>query len=251
MSSFRKRLLSGELCLGAWISTGSTEVVNVLRWLPFDWFVFDMEHSPIGIESVNAMIGMLSESRVAPIVRVGASDQALVKNVLDAGSQGVVVPLVNSREEAERAVRFSKYPPQGVRGTAFGRAARYGMDGAGYLRSANDENLVIVQVETIAALSHLDDIVSVEGVDAAFVGPSDLTMSLGLVDDRSNPRVVAAMEAVVQACRKHGKVAGVMAASEEEARKALERGFTFVSLGSDVRHLILGAREFLRAAGRS
>lgn len=246
----KKRLLEGETCLGSWISTASTAVVDILKNLPLDWFVFDMEHSPTGIESVSNMIGILGGSEVVPLVRVGQADQALIKNVLDAGSQGVVVPLVNTKEEAERAVQLCKYPPEGIRGTAFSRAAKYGLDGNRYLRNANDENLVIVQIETMTALANLEDIVMVKGVDVAFVGPSDLTMSLGLIDDRSNPRVVRAMEQVVKACKKHGKAAGVMAASTTEATKAVERGFSFISLGSDARHLMVGAREFLKAAGR-
>jgi len=249
-TNLKKRLAAGEVCLGSWISTASPAVVDVLKFLPLDWFVFDMEHSPTGVESVGTMIGTLGGSNVAPIVRVGQADQALIKNVLDAGSEGIVIPLVNSKEEAERAVRLCKYPPLGIRGTAMGRAARYGLDGARYLRSANDENMVIVQIETTTALSNLESIAAVNGVDVLFVGPSDLTMSLGLIDDRTNPRVVDAMLRVVGACREHGKAAGVMAATTDEAKKAVERGFGFISLGSDVRHLIVGAREFLKAAGR-
>lgn len=247
----KNRLLSGETCLGCWISTASTTVVDVLKNLSLDWFVFDMEHSPTGIESVSNMIGLLGGSQVTPIVRVGQADQALVKTVLDAGSQGVMVPLVNTKEEAEYAVRLCKYPPDGVRGTAtLGRAAKYGLDGARYLRRANDENIVIVQIETATALSNLEEVVATRGVDVAFVGPSDLTMSLGLIDDRSNPKVISAMEQVVKACKKHGKAAGVMAASADEAAKAIERGFGFISLSSDVKYLIVGAKDFLKAAGR-
>ena len=244
-------MLAGETCLGSWVSTASPAVVDVLKYLPLDWFVFDMEHSPTGIESVGTMIGTLGGGNAAPLVRVGQADQALIKNVLDAGSEGVVVPLVNTKEEAERAVQLCKYPPDGIRGTAFGRAAKYGLDGARYLRSANDENLVIVQIETAAALSNLEAIASVKGVDVLFVGPSDLTMSLGLIDDRANPRVVDAMLRVVKTCREHGRAAGVMAASPDEAKRAVERGFGFISLGSDVRHLMVGAREFLKSAGRA
>ncbi len=250
-NKLKQRLQAGETTFGTWISSTSPTVLDVLRNLPIDWFVLDMEHSPITVETVAQMITVLAGAEALPLVRVGEADQALIKNVLDSGGGGVVVPLVNTGEDAERVVQLCSYPPLGVRGVASTRAARYGFDSARYLRNANDENLIVAQIETRTALDNLDGILNVKGIDVAFVGPSDLTMQLGLIDDRSNPRVAEAMELVVRACREHGKVAGVMASSVEEARKAVERGFGFISLASDLRYLTYGAREFLKAAGRS
>ncbi len=250
MNDIKKRLYEGETCFGTWISSGSANALDILKNLDFDWFVLDMEHSPITIETVNQMLQVVDGAEAVPLVRVGQHDQAMVKIVLDSGSRGIVFPLVNTPEEAERVVQLASYPPRGIRGVVAGRVTRYGADYGRYLRTANDENLIVAQIETRTSLNNLDEILAVNGIDVAFVGPSDLTMQLGLLDDRSNQKVVDAMLEVVRGCRKHGKIPGIMAASIEEAKSAVERGFRFVSLASDVKFLTLGAREFLKGIGR-
>ncbi len=249
-NTLKRRLERNEVAIGAWISSGSPTMVDLLRKLPFDWFVMDMEHSAISIETVGHMIQVLNGSTATPLVRVGQIDQALFKIVLDTGAQGLVVPLVNSAEEAERAVRFCKYPPTGVRGVAAAKASDYGLSLGSYIRTANDETMVIAQIETPQAVANIREIVGVKGVDLAFVGPSDLTMTMGLLDDRSNPMVAEAMMKVVKACDEAGKAAGVMASTLDEARLAVERGFKFISLATDLRHATMGARSFLEAVGR-
>jgi 2-keto-3-deoxy-L-rhamnonate aldolase RhmA len=194
---------------------------------------------------------VLNGGAATPIVRVGQIDQALFKIVLDTGAYGVVVPLVNTAEEAERAVLFCKYPPMGVRGVAGSKVSDYGMSLGKYIRTANDETTVIAQIETPQAVQNIREIVSVKGVDVAFVGPTDLTMTMGLLDDRSNPKVAEAMLKVVKACDDAGKAAGVMALSLEEARLAVQRGFRFVSLATDMKYVTVGARSFLEAVGRA
>jgi len=249
-NTLKRKLGRKEAVIGTWISSGSPTVVDLLRKLPFDWFVFDMEHSAISIETVGHMIQVLNGSTATPLVRVGQIDQALFKIVLDTGAHGLVVPLVNSPEEAERAVRFCKYPPAGVRGVAATKASDYGLSLGSYIRTANDETTVIAQIETPQAVESIREIVAVKGVDIAFVGPSDLTMTMGLLDDRSNPKVAEAMLKVVKACDEAGKAAGVMASTLDEARLAVQRGFRFISLASDMRHTTMGARSFLEAVGR-
>jgi 2-keto-3-deoxy-L-rhamnonate aldolase RhmA len=250
-NTLKRKLEKKEIAVGAWISSGSPNLVDLLRSLAFDWFVLDMEHSPITIETVGQMIQVLNGSAATPIVRVGQIDQALFKIVLDTGAYGLVVPLVNTAEEAERAVLFCKYPPMGVRGVAASKVSDYGMSLGKYIRTANDETTVIAQIETPQALQNIREIVSVKGIDVAFVGPSDLTMTMGLLDDRSNPKVAEAMLKVVKACDDAGKTAGVMALSLEEARLAVQRGFRFVSLATDMKYATLGARSFLETVGRA
>ena len=249
-STLKKKLGNNESAIGAWISSGSPNLVDLLRKLNFDWFVFDMEHSSISIETVGRMIQVLNGSTITPLVRVGQIDQALLKIVLDTGAHGVVVPLVNTAEEAERAVRFCKYPPQGVRGVAATKSSDYGMSLSNYIRTANEETTIIAQIETPQAVDNINEILAVKGVDVAFVGPSDLTMTMGLVDDRSNPKVTEAMLKVVKACEDAGKTAGTMATSLDEAKLAVQRGFKFISLASEMRFATMGARAFLEAAGR-
>jgi 2-keto-3-deoxy-L-rhamnonate aldolase RhmA len=247
----KRKLARGEKAMGAWISSGSPTALDLLRNFSFDWFVFDMEHSAISIETVAHMAQILNGSVATPLVRVGQIDQAVFKSVLDAGAHGIVVPLVNTVEEAERAVRFCKYPPQGVRGVAANKSSDYGLTLGKYIRSANDETSIIAQIETPQAVENIESIVAVNGVDVAFVGPSDLTMTLGLLDDRNNQKVVDAMLRVVKACDSAGKVAGVMATTLDEAKLAVQRGFRFIALGSDMKYISLGARSFLEAVGRT
>jgi 2-keto-3-deoxy-L-rhamnonate aldolase RhmA len=243
----KKRLADGKTLLGTWITIGHADVPDILEEAGFDWFVFDMEHAPLGPESVSGLVQVLDPSVTCPLVRVGAVEQYLVKSALDLGAHGIVCPLINSAEEARRAVSFAKYPPMGIRGVAPRKAADYGSTFSDYIRTANDATVVVAQIETRQALSSLDDIVSTPGVDVAFVGPTDMTMSLGLADDRGNPKVVDALKQVVRSCSRHDRAPGVLAASPEEAVRDVSLGFRFIGLGSDVRFLTAGAREFLRS----
>jgi 2-keto-3-deoxy-L-rhamnonate aldolase RhmA len=197
------------------------------------------------------MLQVASGSDVVPLVRIGQIDQYLIKLALDAGAYGLVAPLVSSEEEAERLVRYSMYPPRGVRGAAGTRASGYGIDFRNYLRTANNEILIVAQIETRDAVKNIHEILGVKEIDVAFVGPTDLTVSLGLGDDRSNKEVRAAMATVVKACQKHGKIPGVLAISKDEVNSALKMGFRFIALASDMTYLRYGAKEFLASAGRA
>jgi 2-keto-3-deoxy-L-rhamnonate aldolase RhmA len=232
-------------CFGTWISSCSLVSLDALRGLPFEWFMIDTEHAPVNPETVAAMVSLLADGGAAPFVRVGNIDQYLVKQALDAGAYGILVPLVSTEAQARTVVAYAKYPPQGVRGAAAAAASRYGRELASYLRTANAETLVGVQIETKEALDNVDAIAGVAGVDMLFVGPQDLTLSLGLLDDRSNPKVRAAMRTVVEACDRHGKIPGTLVVNPEEKKAAVELGFRFVSLASDVRFLLEGAKYYL------
>jgi len=230
---------------GTWISSSSPVCVDALREMGFDWLMIDTEHSPVNPETLAAMIATVGDTGVTPLVRVGNVDQYLIKQALDSGAQGILVPLVSTEAQARTVVSFAKYPPDGVRGAAAAAASRYGRDLASYLRSANAETIVGVQIETREALENLEAIARVPGVDLLFVGPTDLTLSLGLLDDRKNPRVAEAMRNVVGVCTSHGKVPGTLVIDADEKRRAVELGFRFISLASDVRFLLEGAKAFL------
>ncbi len=251
-NNLKRKLKSEKLCLGTWITIGNPDIVEILKNFEFDWFVFDTEHSYISIETTKTMLQALGDdpsgSGATPIVRVGMNDQLLTKRALDVGAQGILVPLVNTAEEARHAVKYAMYPPKGVRGAGPGRAATYGMKTGEYLRAANDELVLAVQIETVEALSNAEEIISTDGIDIGFVGPTDLTISLGLIDDRGNPKVAEAMRNVVKTCNKYDKVPGTMALNMDEVRKWSELGFKFISLGSDAKHLISGAKSFLEFA---
>ncbi len=240
----RLRTLSAP-SFGTWVSASSLVNLDALRAAGFDWFMIDTEHAQVNPETLAAMTALLNASGAAPYVRVGDIDQYLVKQALDAGARGILVPLVNTSDQARRAVSYAKYPPIGVRGIAAAAASRYGKELGPYLRTANGATVVGVQIETEEALRNVDAIASVDGVDLLFVGPQDLTLSLGLLDDRTHPRVRAAMRTVVEAARAHGKVAGTLVVTPEEKHAAVDLGFRFISLASDVRFLLQGAAHYL------
>ena len=242
----KQRLGASEaVSFGTWISSASFVALDALKGLGFDWFMIDTEHAQVNPETLAMMMGVLREGGPTPLVRVGNVDQYLIKQALDAGAEGILAPLVNTEAQARSVVSFAKYPPEGCRGAAAAAPSRYGLELSAYLRRANAETLVGVQVETREALTHLEAIANVDGIDLLFVGPQDLTLSLGLGDDRTNPKVREAMRAVVDACTRHGKVAGTLAATLEEKRVAIDLGFRFISLASDVRFLLQGARAYL------
>jgi 2-keto-3-deoxy-L-rhamnonate aldolase RhmA len=244
-NSLKARLRSSrDPCFGTWISSSSLIALDALKGVGFEWFMIDTEHAPVNPETLAAMVSLLGADGPTPLVRVGNVDPYLIKQALDAGAQGVLVPLVSTEAQAKAAVGFAKYPPDGVRGAAAAAASRYGMELSSYLRSANAETLVGVQIETKEALDHLEAIASVRGVDILFVGPQDLTLNLGLLDDRKNPKVRDAMRQVVEACERHGKVPGTLVIDPEEKKVAVGLGFRFISLASDVRFLITGAKSY-------
>jgi 2-keto-3-deoxy-L-rhamnonate aldolase RhmA len=246
-SSLKERLRSSrEPSFGTWISSSSPVCVDALRDLGFAWLMIDTEHAHVNPETLASMIALRTESGPVPLVRVGDVNQYLVKQALDAGAEGILVPLVSTEAQAKTAASYARYPPDGVRGIAASAATRYGQQLGAYLRSANARTLVGVQIETREAIEHLESIAAVDGVDLLFVGPQDLTLSLGLVDDRKDPRLREAMAKVVDACRRHDKIPGTLVVDAEEKRAAVDLGFRFISLASDVRFLLNGAKAFLR-----
>lgn len=245
-NSLKSRLGSSrDPSFGTWIASSSIVALDALKGMGFEWFMIDTEHAQVNPETMAAMVAVLGKEGPTPLVRVGDVDQYLVKQALDSGAQGILVPLVSTEAQARAAVSFAKYPPDGVRGIAAAAASRYGTELSTYLRSANSETLVGVQIETKQALENLDSIAEVNGIDILFVGPQDLTLNLGLLDDRANPKVHDAMRLVVSGCERHGKIPGTMVVNSAEKKMAIEFGFRFISLASDVRFLIQGAKDYL------
>ena len=233
--------------LGTWISSASVVVADALKDLGFEWVMIDTEHSPVNRETLAAIVAILADSGPRPMVRVGNVDQYMVKQAFDAGAHGVLAPLVNTEADASALVRFAKYPPDGIRGVAAAAASRYGLELRTYLREANARTVVGVQIETRSAMDHLEAIAAVPGVDLLFVGPQDLTLILGVGDERTHPTVREAMRSVVAACERHGKIPGTLVIDPEEKRTAIDLGFRFISLAADLRFLIHGAKYYLDA----
>jgi 4-hydroxy-2-oxoheptanedioate aldolase len=249
----KERLKQGEPALGAWLSLPSVPVARVMARLGFDWLVVDMEHSAQTAALMADMVGAIADSGTcAPFVRVPANSVEWFKWVLDAGAWGVVVPMVNTRADAERAVEYTKYPPQGARsiGGIFGPYGFGLADGASYTKVANDEILLIVQIESAQALQNLDDILSVPGIDVAFVGPNDLHAQIGLPPstDGAEPEFLEALERIKAAARKHELALGIFSGNGETSAERLRQGFQMISVTTDVGSMISAARQNLLLA---
>jgi 4-hydroxy-2-oxoheptanedioate aldolase len=211
----------------------------------FDWLCIDMQHGSIDYQVTLTMLQAVSTTSSVPIVRVPWNEPGIIMKVLDAGAYGVIIPMVNSRAEAEAAVAACRYAPDGIRSYGPARAVLYA--GADYFLNANATVMCIPMIETREALANVEDIVGTPGVDAAFIGPSDLSVSLGLPPnyDQEAPEFVQGLESVVAACRKHGVVPGVFCGTPAVAKKRIGQGFRLVQIADDGRTMMIGAMAAL------
>jgi len=231
----KKALLERKLTFGSWIQIGHPAVAEILSRTGFEWLAIDMEHTDIGVESFSAVIRGMHGRDAIPLARVRENDVLAIRQVLDAGAQGVIVPLVNSAEEAEMAVKAAKYPPQGARGFAFCRANNFGIDFDKYAIEANRNIAVIVMIESRPAVENINEILAVEGVDGVFIGPYDMSGSYGVTGQISHSDIIKACRTVSIACEKCGKSAGIhiVRPDETQIKNAVDNGFTFIALGMD------------------
>ena len=233
-NAFKAALARGELQIGLWSSLCSPIVAEIIGYSGFDWILVDTEHSPNEPPAVLAQLQALQAGTATPIVRPAWNDPVLLKRLLDIGAQAVLVPFVQNAEEAAKAVAACRYPPSGIRGiTVSGRGSRYGRV-PDYLKRADAEICVLVQVETGEALSQLEAIASVDGVDGVFIGPADLSASLGHIGNPGHPEVQEAIKSAAARLTAIGKPAGILTASEADARRYIEWGYRFVAVGSDL-----------------
>jgi 2-keto-3-deoxy-L-rhamnonate aldolase RhmA len=246
----KKALLEREVTIGAWIQIGHPAISEVFANAGFDWIAADCEHTDIDLKTFTDITrGMYGRGSV-PLVRVRENDTLAIRQVLDAGAQGIIVPLVNTAEDAEKAVAAAKFTPEGIRGFAFCRGNNWGMDFNEYARSANDDTSVIIMIESREAVENIDDILGVEGVDAVFIGPYDMSGSYQVTGQISHPDIQKAFITVAAACKRSQKSAGlhVVSPSKEAITRAVESGFTFIAIGMDIVFLDQGARNALQIA---
>jgi 4-hydroxy-2-oxoheptanedioate aldolase len=238
---FKHAIAAGELQIGLWCSLCSNIAVDVVRDCGFDWLLIDTEHSPNEIPNVLSQLQACEAGAATPIVRPAWNDIVIIKRCLDIGVQTLLVPYVQNPAEAKRAVEAVRYPTTGLRGVAVAsRASRYGRV-ADYLKKANSEICLLVQVETRSAMDELEAIAAVEGIDGVFIGPSDLSASLGHIGNPAHPEVQKALETCVRRLKAVGTPAGILSGNEEEVRRYIAWGYTFVAVGSDVGLLGRGA----------
>ena len=242
----KRALREGRPTAGAWLSMCSSISAEVMSRGGFDWLLIDMEHGHGDYQTLLAQLQAIEGSPVIPIVRVQWNDPAVIKRVLDIGAYGVMIPWIADRREAEAAVRATKYPPAGIRGIAGShRAGGYGRHAAEYWKRANDEILVVLQVETPTAVAEVEEIVKLPGLDVLFIGPADLSTGLGHMGDPGHPDVQAAMARVETAAKAHGIALGNITRSWEQARELYKRGYQFLTLCSDTSLLVQGAKDVM------
>jgi 2-keto-3-deoxy-L-rhamnonate aldolase RhmA len=225
--------LGARPLIGIWSMLNSVNATEALGWSGFDWLLIDGEHAPVSLQDAIAHSRAIAATPTIPIVRLVWNDSQLLKQHLDGGITTIMLPYVQSAEEAERAVQAVSYPPRGTRGVAaIHRGSRYGRF-KDYATKANAEIFLIVQIETVSAMEHCEEIASVEGVDAVFFGPGDLAASMGMPGHAGHPDVTVAIEEGLRRCRPTGKAVGVLAPNDEVAERHIRSGFDFVSVAND------------------
>lgn len=246
--SFREALaVSDRSLVGMWVCSGSPVIAEIAAGSGVDWLLIDGEHSANTLESIQVQLQVAAAYPVTPLVRVPSNDAAIIKQVLDLGAQNIIVPMVSSVAEAEAAVAAAHYPPRGIRGvgSALSRSARWNRVDD-YLHDAATHTSVIVQIETAAGVAAASDIAAVDGVDAIFVGPSDLAASLGHLGEQTHPEVVDAVHRTFRAAKDAATPVGVNAFAAASADDYIAQGADFVAVGADVA-LLARASEQLAA----
>ena len=233
--------------VNGWLAVPNSFSAEVMAHQGWDTLTIDLQHGVIDYQAMVTMLQAISTTPTVPIVRVPWLEPGIIMKTLDAGAYGVICPMVNTADEARRLVSYCRYAPRGTRSFGPVRAAMYG--GADYAEAANDTVVVFAMVETAMALDHLDEILSVEGLDAIYVGPSDLSLALGCrpVFDDVDPRVEQAIDHIVDRARAHGVRAGIHNGRPDVARARVAKGYRFVTLGSDARILAAGSQDLLAA----
>ena len=256
MIDMRKELLEGRLLIGTMISElRNPNFAYLLAEAGFDYFILDNEHGAYSPESVSDIIAGARGAGIPVIVRIPEIKRETILKPLDSGAAGLLVPQVNTAEQAREVIRHAKYPPMGNRGVALRRAHnRYGrVNAAEYLKLANEQTFISVQAETPQSVENLDEIAAVEGIDSIFVGPMDLSVSLGIPGQFSHEKEVKAIDRVVEVCKRRGLVSGIQMFDVEALKPWIEKGMRFVNYGGDISMLADAARnavEGLKGAKR-
>ena len=246
------RLARGEPCRGAWLSIPSMHSARLLSRLPLDWLTVDTEHAPADVNTLAQMVAVIADSLgPVPFVRLAQATVETVKHALDSGAFGIIAPMINTSLEAEQVVAWAKFPPQGQRsfGSYYAPLA-FGQSMPEYLKQANQQTMVIVQIENKSALNNLDSIFSTPGLDMAFVGPVDLSVSLGLepIPENPHPLFQEALAEIMHAAIKHQLPLGIYCSDGKAAAERIKHGFLFVNVTTDARVLLHGVQAELDAS---
>ena len=242
--SFRKRLLQGDLLTGTIITLSCPPIAELLSRSGFDWLFIDGEHGPLSVGDMQLLL-MAAQPQCPCIVRVAANHEVYIKQALDAGADGIIAPLVNDAATAARVVGWAKYPPLGDRSVGIARAHGYGASFADYVNRANEEMAVIIQVEHVDAVANIASILDVSGIDGVFIGPYDLSASMGKPGNIHDADVQHHIETVRLACQKRRMAVGIFGVDATALKPFIERGFTLNAVGMDTLMLEQSARRVL------
>ncbi len=250
--AIKDKFRAGEVSIGSWMSMAHVSIAEILSRAGYDWVVVETEHTAIDVSEVLKLLIAIEGRGAIPLVRLAWNDPIQAKAVMDSGAAGVIVPMVNTRAEAELAVKSIKYPPQGFRGVGLARAQGYGVDFDAYMTHANQDSLLMLQIEHIDAVNNIEEILAVEGIDGTYIGPYDLSCSMGLPGQLNHPEVEAAKKRVLEATKAHGLAPGIHLVHPEAARRELkscaEQGYRFIALGTDILFLGDAARQLHQEA---
>jgi len=234
MNSIRQRALNGEILSGGWLNLGSSVTAEITASASFDWVCVDLEHGAGGHTELLHQLQAIKGNQAAAFVRIACNETPRFKRVLDLGAEGIMIPHISTAEEAKLAVASMQFPPKGIRGVArLNRAAGFGENFDEYFHTANETLLTLTQIETKFAIKNIDAIAAVDGVDVLFVGPLDLSISLGIPQQYDHETFLEAMDKIVAACRKAGKAAGMHCFSVDRVQEFVKKGFTVLAIGSD------------------
>ncbi len=244
MHEFRTRLLRGDLLFGTMVTLHAPEVAELLATVGCDWLFLDAEHGVFDARRLQAMLQGAGATTPC-LVRVASAAEVPIKQALDIGAAGIIVPQVNSATQAEQVVRWAKYPPVGTRGAGVARAHGYGWRQGNYISSANENTAVIVQAEHIDAVRQIEAIARVKGIDAVFIGPYDLSGSLGVLGQIDHPSVIEAIDHVTEVCHAAGVRLGIFGVSADAVKPYLAKGYTLITAGVDTLLLAQAASSLL------
>jgi len=240
MKNLRKRILDGETTVGSWLQLPSRESAGIMANQGFDWLTIDSEHALFDLKNIAAIVDSIHSKGCNALIRLPECNSIWIRRSLDAGVDGIIVPMVNDKSIAEDAIRFSKYPPIGERGFGFSHANDYGAKFQDYVKHANESTLLIVQIEHIKGVENIDSILSLSEVDGVIIGPYDLAGSMGHIGQPDHPEVKAACQTILEGCIKHKKAPGIHVVKTDISKVNEEktRGFKFIAYGIDTMFLM-------------
>jgi 2-dehydro-3-deoxyglucarate aldolase len=239
-NSLKKNLKNNRLSIGTWLTIGHNSITEILLTAGFDWIAIDLEHSVIDLETAQQIVGTINGAGKASLVRVSKNEEVVIKRVMDSGATGVIVPMVNSKEDAERAINYVKYPPVGKRGVGLARAQNFGIGFESYKTWLRNESVIICQIEHINGVRSLSEILKLNEIDGIIIGPYDLSASLGKPGQFDDPEVIEAINEVERTCRDLNKPLGmhVIPPDHTQLKAKIDAGYSF--LGFSLDFLFLG-----------